>query len=82
MQDNKFEINNTFSLNKDNEEFLLSGMAIHEGRYRDIFEFEPSEISKCSKSIKNAKLMKDHSDSIDDIIGVVKNAKTIPSSHS
>lgn len=77
MQDNKFEINNTFSLNKDNEEFLLSGMAIHEGRYRDIFEFEPSEISKCSKSIKNAKLMKDHSDSIDDIIGVVKNAKTV-----
>lgn len=77
MEENEFKINNTFSVNDDDSEPTLKGLAIHEGRYRKIFEIEPSQISKCSKSITKAKLMKDHSHSVDDIIGLVKTGKTI-----
>ena len=76
-----FSLNSNFSL-RHNEDGTtqLQGFAIHGGKdfvVNEIFEVPESEMKNCAKSLKGAKLMKDHDAfHVDSIIGRVNNTKT------
>jgi len=50
----------------------ISGFGIHPGRYHSFVEFPETELENAAQTLKTGVLMKDHSDSIDDIIGLIK----------
>ena len=71
-----FSLNSNFSLN-ENEDGIkeIEGFAIHGGDdfiVNGLFEVPASEMKNCAKTLKGAKLMKDHDhDHVDSIIGRV-----------
>ena len=76
-----FSLNSNFSLkHNDDGSTQLQGFAIHGGEgfiVNGIFEVPESEMKNCAKSLKGAKLMKDHDRfHVDSIIGRVNNTKT------
>lgn len=75
-----FSLNSNFSLtHNDDGSTQLQGFAIHGGEdfiVNGIFEIPESEMKNCAKSLKGAKLLKDHDMSVDSIIGRVNNTKT------
>ena len=76
-----FSLNSNFSLtHNDDGSTQLQGFAIHGGEdfiVNGIFEVPESEMKNCAKSLKGAKLMKDHDTfHVDSIIGRVNNTKT------
>lgn len=76
-----FSLNSNFSLtHNDDGSSKLEGFAIHGGDdfiVNGIFEVPESEMKNCAKSLKGAKLMKDHDTfHVDSIIGRVNNTKT------
>lgn len=75
-----FSLNSNFSLtHNDDGSTQLEGFAIHGGEdfiVNGIFEVPESEMQNCAKSLKGAKLMKDHdTDHVDSIIGRVNQTK-------
>ena len=50
----------------------IEGFGIHPGMFHSIIEVPEDELSNAARTLKNGVLMKDHSDSIDDIIGLIK----------
>lgn len=75
-----FSLNSNFSLtHNDDGSTQLQGFAIHGGEdfiVNGIFEVPESEMKNCAKTLKGAKLMKDHDVShVDAIIGRVNQTK-------
>jgi len=75
-----FSLNSNFSLtHNDDGSSKLEGFAIHGGDdfiVNGIFEVPESEMQNCARSLKGAKLMKDHDTwHVDSIIGRVNKAK-------
>ena len=75
-----FSLNSNFSLtHNDDGSTQLQGFAIHGGEdfiVNGIFEVPESEMKNCAKSLKGAKLMKDHDTfHVDSIIGRVNKTK-------
>lgn len=75
-----FSLNSNFSLtHNDDGSTQLQGFAIHGGEdfiVNGIFEVPESEMKNCAKTLKGAKLMKDHDvNHVDSIIGRVNQAK-------
>lgn len=83
-KENKISLNSAFSL-KTNEEgdVQLNGWAIHGGTkddpyiVNDVFQVPQSEMRNCAKSLKGAKLMKNHDQgNVDAIIGRITTTKS------
>ena len=75
-----FSLNSNFSLtHNDDGSTQLEGFAIHGADgfiVNGVFEVPESEMQNCAKSLKGAKLMKDHdTDHVDSIIGRVNETK-------
>lgn len=75
-----FSLNSNFSLtHNDDGSTQLQGYAIHGGKdfiVNGIFEVPESEMQNCARSLKGAKLMKDHDTfHVDSIIGRVNKTK-------
>lgn len=72
-----FSLNSNFSLSDKNEDGIkeIEGFAIHGGEdfiVNGLFEVPASEMKNCAKTLKGAKLMKDHDhEHVDSIIGRV-----------
>lgn len=76
-----FSLNSNFSLtHNDDGSSKLEGFAIHGGEdfiVNGIFEVPESEMKNCARTLKGAKLMKDHDTfHVDSIIGRVNKTKT------
>lgn len=75
-----FSLNSNFSLtHNDDGSTQLQGFAIHGGEdfiVNGIFEVPESEMKNCARTLKGAKLMKDHDTfHVDSIIGRVNKTK-------
>lgn len=75
MEKETFNLNENFSFNSENQDaFLLKGFAIHPGIFNQVVEVPEEELGNCAKTLENAKLMKDHNYSVDNIIGKINTA--------
>jgi ribosomal protein S13 len=53
----------------------ITGFAIHDGTFKDIIQVDKSEFSNIQKSLQTAQFRVDHSESVRDVVGLVKQAK-------
>jgi len=75
----KIDFTHSFRYQEDEEspeKLFVSGFSIHEGIYQDnTVEIPQSELQNIGNSLVGAKLMKDHSRSVDDIVGRIQETK-------
>ena len=75
-----FSLNSNFSLtHNDDGSTKIEGFAIHGGEdfiVQELIEVPESEMKNCARTLKGAKLMKDHGKTVDSIVGRVNNTKT------
>lgn len=70
-----FSVPITESVTKNNQDFLIKGIAINAGKTRNDTIFVNEELQSSASSLIGKPLLKDHDNVIDSIVGKVTNAK-------